>query len=95
MTVIQHGRNPIETKTVKMIFLEPIFAVGQQEMNNLIFPIIKAKRVPSGMFAPITRIKKLVRVAREISQALRFVLHRMRMNDIHNNSHPILVRRID
>ena len=60
MTIIEHGSDSIKTETIKMILLEPIFTIGKQEMNHIIFAIIKAEAVPCRMFVSVTWIEILI-----------------------------------
>ena len=86
MAIIQHWSHAIEAKTVKVILFHPIFTVGQQKMNNFIFSIVKAKRIPCRMFTTGTRIEILVRITGKVTQPFYFILHCMGVNDVHDNS---------
>ena len=43
----------------------------------------------------IASIEELVRIASEIAETLHLVLHSVRVDDIHNHSHTVLVGSID
>ena len=87
VVIIQHRRNTVKAETVKAELLQPVFAVAQQKMQNLVLAIIKAKRVPGRMFATVVTIKILVIAAVKTAKPLNLVLHRMRMNYIHNHGY--------
>ena len=78
-----------------MIFLQPVLAVGQQEMNDFILAIIEAQGVPCRMLMFLTRIEELVGVTSQVAQSFHLILDSMRMNDVHDDSHPVLVSLVD
>ena len=43
MAVIKHRSDTIKAETVEMILFQPVFAVGEKEVENLIFSIVKAE----------------------------------------------------
>jgi len=43
MAVIKHRSDTIKAETVEMILFQPVFAVGEEEVENLIFSIVKAE----------------------------------------------------
>ena len=95
MTVIEHRGDSIKAESIEMIFAEPIFAVAQKKVQHLVLTIIKAQAVPCRMLPTLTWIEILVRVASKIAQTLNLVLHSMRVNYIHDNSHTVLVSCVD
>ena len=64
-------------------------------MEHIILTIVEAERVPSGMLMAITRIEELVRITSEVTQTFHLVLHSVRVYDIHNHSHTVLVSLVD
>ncbi len=83
MAIVKHGSNAIETESVEMELLKPIFAIGKQEMKHLILSIIETKAVPCWMFATITLAEILIGITREIGKTLIHIFHRMTMYNIH------------
>ena len=53
MVVIQHGSYSVETESIKFKFFEPIFAIGEEKMQNFVLAVIETKRVPSLMVSAI------------------------------------------
>ena len=51
-----------ETETIEVELIEPVLAVAQEEVDNLILAIVEAKTVPSRMLMAVTRIEILVRI---------------------------------
>ena len=49
MIIINHAGNSVEPESVKFEFFKPVAAVGKEEMNNIIFPIVKSERIPGYM----------------------------------------------
>ena len=43
MAVIKHRSDTIKAEAVEMIFFQPVFAVGEEEVENLILSIVKAE----------------------------------------------------
>ena len=42
VVVIQHRCHAVEAETVEMVFLKPVLAVRQQEVQHLVFAIVEA-----------------------------------------------------
>ena len=64
-------------------------------MNDFVFAIIETKRIPSRVFMSLARIEELVGIACKVAQSLHFVLHCMRVDDVHNNGNAMLVGLVD
>ena len=64
-------------------------------MQHFVLAIIETKRVPSRVFVAFARVKILVRVASKVSQSFSFILHGMRMNNVHNDCNAIGMCFID
>ena len=95
MAIVQHGSDAIKAESIKMKFVQPVLAVTQQEMDDIILTIVKAQAIPGRMLMAVTRIEKLVRITGKITQALDLILHGMRVDDIHNDGNALLMRGID
>ncbi len=78
-----------------MKFLQPIFAVAQQEMQHVIFSVIETETVPRGVFVTVAFVEKLIRVAREIAEPFDFILDGVTVNNIHDDGKTHLVRGVD
>ncbi len=46
VVVVEHGGDAIEAESVEPVFLEPVFAVGEQEVDHLIFAVVEAQGDP-------------------------------------------------
>ena len=95
VAIIKHGGDAVETETVEMVFVEPELAVGQQEVEHLILAVVKTQAVPSRMLATVALIEILAGVAGKVAQALHFVLHGMRMHDVHDDGQSQLMCLVD
>ena len=64
-------------------------------MEHLVIAVVEAKRIPSRMLATLATVEILVRVASEVAESFDFVLHSMRVYDVHDDSDAMLVGFID
>ena len=95
VTVIEHRGDTVEAESVEVIFLKPILAVGEQEVEHIVLAIVEAKAVPCRMLVAVARIEILVGVASEIAKSLNFVLHCMRVYNIHDYGNTVLMGSVD
>ena len=94
VAVIQHRSHAVESETVELIFFHPELAVGQQEVQYFILSIVEAERIPSRMFSSVASVEILIRITGKITKALKFILHGMRVNKVHNHRYTHLVSSI-
>ena len=95
MVVIEHRGYAIEAEAVKLILFEPELAVGEEEMKHTVLSIVEAERIPSRMFATLVAIEIEVVGTVKTAETLHFILHGMRMHDIHYHGNPHLMRFIN
>ncbi len=95
MAVIEHGGNAVKAETVKLELLKPIFAVGKQEVDDIVLTIVKAERVPRRMFATAVAIEILVIRAVKASETLDLVFHSVTVHDVHNHRDAELMGTVD
>ena len=95
MAVVEHGGDAVKAEAIEVEFFQPVFAVGQQEVDDIVLAVVKAQAVPGWMFVTVAGIEELIGVAAEVAEAFDFVLDGMAMDDVHNNSQPHLVSRIN
>ena len=95
VAVIKHRRDAVEPEAVEVEFLEPIFAIRQQEMNHVIFSVIETEAVPSGVFVAVAFIEELIWVAGEITETFDFIFDGVTVNDVHDNAETHLVSGVD
>ena len=95
MVIIEHGSHSVKAETIKMKLCEPVFAVGQQEMDYLMLAIVEAERIPLVMLPSVARIEELVRVATKVAKTFILILYSVRLNKIHNHGNTILVSLVN
>ncbi len=94
--IVKHRCDTIEAEAVEVIFLEPVFAVGEQEMEHFILAVVETQRIPCRMLAARTVGVEIQIVASvEQAYALVFVLHGMTVNDIHYHRYTLAVGLVD
>ena len=67
---IEHGGDPVKAEAVKMKPGEPVFQIGQKEVQHLIFPVVKALGLPRGMIPPRAFMEELMVRAVKLVDAL-------------------------
>jgi hypothetical protein len=95
VAIIYHRGYAIEAEAVELELFEPIFAVREQEVENLVLAIIEAERVPCIVHATVAAVEILTGIAIEKAKALNLVLNSMRVYKIHNYSNTHSVSCID
>ena len=85
VTVIQHRRHAVKAEAVKMVFFQPVFAVREQEMDDIVLAVIKAEAVPCRMVMPIAGVKILVGIACEVPEPFRLIARRVAVHEIHDD----------
>ena len=82
---VNHRGNAVEAEAVEVVFVEPILAVGEQEMEHLGLSVVEAEAVPRGVLAASAVVEVLIARAVEASESLQFVLHGVGMHQVHDN----------
>ena len=90
MLVTPSKRNPS-----KWILVEPEAAVGEQEVQDLVFRVIEAARIPGLVVAARARVEILVVRAVEAVEPFHLVLDRVGMDEVHDHAEPRAVGRVD
>ena len=49
VVVVQHRGDAVEAEAVELEDLQPILTVGEEEVDDIVAPVVEAQRVPSGM----------------------------------------------
>ena len=78
-----------------MELVEPILAVGKQEVHHLVLAVVKAEAVPCGMLTPVSLAEILARVAGKVAQPLVLILHGMAVYDVHDHGNAHRVSLVD
>ena len=92
VVIVEHRGHTVKAEAVEVVLLKPVLAVGQQEVEHLVFAIVKAQRVPCRVLAaPGVGVEIKVHRAVQTADALVLVLHGMGVHDVHNhgNSHAV------
>ena len=95
VAVVEHRGHSVEAETVELVFIEPEFAVAQQEIDYGIFSIVEAERIPCRVLASAVAVEVLVVAAVEASQTLHLVFHGVGVYDIHNHRQAMGVGIVD
>ena len=64
-------------------------------MQDVIFSVIEAEAVPSGVFVAISFVEELVGVAGEVTEAFDFIFNGVAVDDIHDDAEPHLMSGVD
>ena len=95
VAIIQHRRHTVKAEAVKMVFFQPVFAVREQEMDDIVLAVIKAEAVPCRMVVPIAGIKILVGIACKVPEPFRLIARRVTVHEIHDDRDAHAVRGVD
>ena len=95
MTVIEHRGDTVETESVEAELLQPILAVGEQEVDHIILAIVKAERIPCRMLAAAVAVEVLVVASVETSESLHFIFHGVTVDYIHDHGNTQLMGTVD
>ncbi len=96
VVVVQHRCDTVEAEAVEMEFLEPVFAVGEQEMQHFILSVVETQRVPCGVVAPRgVVVEILVGSAVEASETFVLVFYGVAVDNVHNHGNAPAVGVVD
>ena len=95
MVIVEHRRNAVKTESVELEFFEPVFAVGEQEVEYFVLSVVEAQGIPCRMFAAGITVEILVVAAVEASESFHFVFNGMRMHDVHNHGNSVGMGFVD
>ena len=93
VVVIEHRGHAVETETVKVELVEPIFEIREQEVLHLGFRIIENHRIPIFLVACLASGRVVVVATVQFAQTLVEVLDIVSVNDVHNHSQSHRVSR--
>ena len=95
VAVVEHGGDAVEAEAVEVELLEPVLAVGEQEVEHFVLAVVEAKAVPCGMLSAVALVEVLAGVAGKVCQAFHLILHSMAVHDVHDDSKAHAVRLVD
>ena len=95
MILIKHRGDPVEAEAVEAVLCEPVVAIGEEVVYHLATAVVEAERVPLRMLATAPLVKEERPRAIVASQALSFVAHSMRVDQVHNDVKAQGVRLVD
>ena len=78
-----------------MIFLEPVLAVGEEEVEHLVLAVIEAEGVPCRVFAAGVGIEVCGACAVDACYPLVLVLHGVGVHDVHYHGDAEFVGAVD
>ena len=84
VVIIEHGGHAVETETIELEFLKPVFTVGEQEMQHLVLSVIETEGIPRGMFPTVVGIEIEAACTVKSPETLILILDGMGMDDIHD-----------
>ena len=95
VVIIEHRSDAVEAEAVEAILLEPVFAVGEQEVEHFVLSVVEAERIPCGVLTPAVAIKIEVVAAVESSKPLDFVFDGVAVDYVHDHGNAELVGAVD
>ena len=96
MAPVDHGGNTIETEAIELKFVQPVFAVGKQEVKHFILAVVEAEGVP-GLVVSANRITMEIKIAGAIhaGQSFGLIFYGMRMYNVHDHGNAHLMGGVD
>ena len=85
MVAIKHAGDAVKSESIESVGLQPIADVTQEKALHFVFTVIKASRVPCGMFTLLTGVEIVVCRAVKTVQSFIEVFDGMAMDQIHDN----------
>ena len=58
VVVVQHRGDAVEAEAVELEDLQPVLTVGEEEVDDVVAPVVEAQRVPSGMITTRTFVEE-------------------------------------
>jgi ABC-type microcin C transport system permease subunit YejE len=86
MMLVEHAGDAVEAEAVELKFIEPIAAIREQKVQDLVFSIIEESRIPGHMVATGPLVKVLVGGTVKSAETLDFVGYGMRVDQVHKDS---------
>ena len=88
---VQHGGNAVEAETVDVVFLHPVFHIGQQVIAGFVLAVVEAAGAPGRMVALRAAVEVEIIRAVEFGQAFQGVLHAVAVHDVHDHGNAFTV----
>ena len=95
MVVVEHGGDAVEPEAVKVELGHPVFQVGQQEVNDLVFVVVEALGIPGGVLTLTAGVEELVVGAVKLVDALPGVLAGVGVDHIQKHRNAQLMSPVD
>ena len=92
MIQVEHARDPVKTKAIKTVLLQPVANVGEQETLNIDLGVVEAQGIPGFMIATRTIVEVLIGRAIKAGQPLQNILDRMAVHQVHQDPQAKSVR---
>ena len=94
VVAVEHGRDAVEAVAVEVERVEPVAAVGEEEVQHLGLAVVEAARVPRGVPAARTVVEILVGRAVEEGESVALVPDGVGVHEVHDHQHPHAMRRV-
>ena len=95
VVVVQHRGDAVKAEAVELEDLQPILTVGEEEVDDIVAPIVEAQRVPSGMITTRTFVEEERARAVIACQPFDLIAHGMAVHEVHNDLETSCVSGID
>ena len=95
MVVVQHRGDAVEAEAVELEDLQPILTVGEEEVDDVVAPVVEAQRVPSGMVTTRTFVEEERARAVIACQPFDLITYGMTVHKVHDDLKSSSVSSID
>ena len=85
VVVVQHRGDAVKAEAVELEDLQPVLTVGEEEVDDVVAPVVEAQRVPSGMITTRTFVEEECAGAVIACQPLDLIAYGMAVHEVHND----------
>ena len=82
---VEHGGDPVKAEAVQMVFAEPVFQVGEQEVEHLMLAVVEELGAPGRVIASGTVVKELPHGAVKEVDALGHIAHGVGVDQVQHH----------
>ena len=95
MVVVQHRGDSVEAEAIELEDLQPVLTVGEEEVDDVVAPVVEAQRVPSGMITTRTFVEEERARAVIACQPFDLIAYGMAVHKIHDDLETSCVSCVD
>ena len=95
VVIVQHRGDAVEAEAIELEDLQPVLTVGEEEVDDVVAPVVKAQRVPSGMITSRTFVEEERTGAVIVCQPFDFITHGMAVHEVHDDLETSCVGCVD